>query len=87
MSIVVKNVGAMHNEKDTRGGNTAMGDQGTVRVVVQGVEHTFGPNDSKTFGDDGIGQAVAAADTRLRIMDTRDHAWPTSNASILQHIT
>lgn len=90
MAVVVKNVGI--NETGSEGQfNTnptkSFGDQGTVRVVVHNHEHVFGPNQSKTFHDDGIGHAVAAADARLRVMDTRDASWPTSNASILQHIT
>lgn len=90
MSVIVKNTGAIESTS-TGGHNTnltkSFGDQGTVRVTVQGIEHVFGPNEAKTFGDDGIGQAVAAADSRLRILDTRDHSWPVSNASVLQHIT
>jgi hypothetical protein len=78
MSIVVKNVGAVaftaQGNKNTKGGagsNAAMGDQGTVRVVLRGVDYVWGPNDSKTLPDDVAAEAVAA-DSRLRIGDTRD---------------
>lgn len=91
MSIVVKNVGASQrtaqNNHNTAGGNAGMGDQGTVTVYYQNVPYVFGPNESKSFGDDGIGAAVAARDARLRVLDTRDSSWPTSNASVLQHRT
>ena len=79
MSVTVKNIGPIQagsqNQQNTGKGDVAMGDQGTVRVVVEGIDHVFGPNDSKTFGDDGIGIAVAAADARLRVMDSRDGAF------------
>ena len=75
MSVTVVNVGMF--ERDTSGRRTTnlttgRGDRGTVSVVVQGQTHTFGPGQRKGFSDDGIGIAVAAADGRLRVADTRD---------------
>lgn len=76
MSIVVINSGAMQRgpqyQPNTGKGDVAMGDQGTVRVIVENQEWVFGPNESRTFADDGIGLAVAAADARLRVVDSRD---------------
>lgn len=90
MGVIVKNTGPIENttsgHKNTNP-TKSFGEQGTVRVVVHGIEYVFGPNEQKSFADDGIGQAVASADARLRLVDTRDGSWPTSNASILQHIT
>lgn len=77
MPVVVKNVGALdfgpQNQKNTKKvGNR--GDQGTVRVVLSGVEYVWGPNESKTLHSNQAAEAVAA-DARLRIADTRDGAW------------
>lgn len=75
MSQVVKNIGAIaftaQGNQNTKGGNAAAGDQGTVRVVLRNVEYVWGPNDSKTMADDLADEAVAA-DARLRIADSRD---------------
>ena len=76
MSVVVKNVGPIEftvsGQRNTKkvGGR---GDQGTVRVFYENREYVFGPNDSKTL-ENGIGAALVAQDSRLRIADTRDGA-------------
>jgi hypothetical protein len=76
MSVTVINRGVW--KRDTSGNKTTLvpssldGDAGTVRVVVEGIEHVFAPGQSKTFGDDGIGIAVSAADGRLALADTRE---------------
>lgn len=84
----VKNVGAIaftasgqQNTKSNQtadgpygGGLPAFGDSvgGTVKVVYENREYVWGPNDSKTL-EDGIAAAcVAASNSRLRIIDTRD---------------
>jgi len=79
MSLTVKNIGCIQaagaagkGKKDTKSPDSTFGEVGTVRVVFQGLEYVFGPNCSITFADNGIGTAVAAADSRLRICDTRD---------------
>ena len=74
MSVYIKNTGPMFNEKDTRGESRAMGDQGTVRVIVQNQEYSFGPNEGKVIADDGIAALIVAADpqSRLRVMDDRE---------------
>ena len=64
-------------QPNTANANVATGELGTVRVVVQGTEWSFGPNEKRTFADDGIGIAVAAADARLRVVDSRDSAMGT----------
>jgi hypothetical protein len=75
MSLTVKNIG-IKQEADTVYGNTNVpfqyGEVGTVRVVFEGKEYVFAPNQSITFADDGIGTAVAAIDARLRVVDERD---------------
>lgn len=75
MSQVVKNVGAIaftaQGSQNTKKGDAAAGDQGTVRVVLSGIEYVWGPNDSKTLPDNLADEAVAA-DGRLRIADSRD---------------
>ena len=38
---------------------------GTVRAIYQGQEYTFGPNEAKTFQDEGIGYGVAAFNSNL----------------------
>lgn len=74
MSTVVKNVGAI---EFTAQGNVntsktlVFGDQGAVRVVLNGVEYVWGPNESKTLPDNLASEAVAA-DGRLRVADSRD---------------
>lgn len=86
MSVKVANVG--HLERDSSGNRTtnvtqSFGDQGTVRVTVGSTEWVFGPGEIKTFADDGIGAAVAAADARLRIADDREgHDKYVGNASL-----
>lgn len=81
MSVVVKNVGASQrtaqNHHNSPSRNAGMGDQGTVRVIVGNQEWVFGPNESRTFADDGIGIAVAAGDARLRVIDSRDNQRAT----------
>lgn len=76
MSVVVKNVGAVAatatGQFNTKNAAGAMGDQGTVRVVLRGIEYVWGPNESKTLPDDIGAEAVAASASRLRIGDTRD---------------
>lgn len=84
MSTIVTNAGRY--ERDTSGNRTTnfskmQGDQGTVRVVVEGIEYVFGPGDSRSFADDGLAAAIAAADARLRIADSREGTWK-SNASL-----
>lgn len=77
MSVVVKNVGALAftatGSTNTKKGNSAAGNQGTVTVYYQNVRYDFGPNESKTL-ENGIGAALVAQDNRLRIADTRDGA-------------
>jgi len=75
MPIQVVNVGMF--ERDASGARTTnitktISNQGTVRVVYQGIEYVFGPGDSKNFSDAGIAAAVVAADARLRVADARD---------------
>ncbi len=86
MSLTVKNIGVMQSALGgatgtagkwfSGGRNTNVANQfgevGTVKVVYEGKEYVFGPNQSITFADDGIGTAVAAADSRLRVVDDRD---------------
>ena len=83
MSVVVKNVGALAfttsgNTNTARGaqfhGDAGSSTSGTVRVVVQGVEYVWGPNESKTLENGIAAAAVAASNSRLRIADTRDGA-------------
>lgn len=75
MSTVVKNIGAIDftasGSQNTANSNRVDGDQGTVRVVLGGVDYVWGPNDSKTLTDNLAAEAVAA-DSRLRIADSRD---------------
>jgi len=75
MSLTVKNIGVMQ-AADTRGKNTNVvktyGEVGTVRVVFEGIEYVFSPNQSISFANNGIGTAVAASDARLRVTDERD---------------
>ena len=75
MSVVIKNVGAIargpQNQLDTVKGNGRMAEQGTVGLVLRNIEYVWGPNDSKTLPND-IGAEAVAADSRLRIADTRE---------------
>lgn len=87
MSVIVKNAGVQ--VRDTSGNITtnktkSKEELGTVRVVYENIEYVFGPNESKTFADDGIGRAVATQDARLRVADTRDGHDPifAGNTSI-----
>ena len=83
MSVTIANVGL--SERDSSGHRTtnltkSFGNQGTVRVVVHNIEYVFGPGESKSFSDDGLGLAIAAADARLRIADTREGFKTTGSA-------
>jgi len=75
MTIVVKNIGSIDGAgvapitKDTA---STFGDEGTVRVVFDNKEYVFGPNVAISFADEGIGNAVAAADARLRVAESSD---------------
>lgn len=85
MSTVVKNVGPVflntNGLPETKNiGNR--GDQGTVRVVLRGIEYVWGPNESKTLPDDIAAEAVAASSSRLRVADSRDGMAQRSNASV-----
>jgi len=83
MTTLVTNRGAWERntsgEKSTNIGKT-IGDQGTVRVWVEGQQFVFGPGETKTIGDDGIAAKVIAADARLTAADSRE-GTPKSNAS------
>lgn len=75
MPVTVVNAGMF--ERTTSGARNTnirktISNQGTVRVVYQNIEYVFGPGESKTFSDLGIGAGVAAADGRLRVADTRE---------------
>lgn len=76
MATVVKNIGPIdtgpQNQQNTDI-TQSRGDQGTVRVVLSGIEYVWGPNESKTLPNDRAAEAVAA-DSRLRIADSRDGA-------------
>lgn len=83
MSTTVKNIGAViqtNGNIDTikdgqfGGAQPAFTDSvgGTVRLVLRGVEYIWGPNDSKTLPDDIASEAVAASNSRLRVIDSRD---------------
>lgn len=86
MSTVVVNRGVW--ERTTSGQrNTnltkSFGDQGTVRVWVEGIEYVFGPGESKTIWDDGIANKIVAGDARLAIADSQDGMPKVqSNASL-----
>jgi hypothetical protein len=73
--VVVKNIWPIQqgaqNQKVTNISKT-IGDQGTVRVVLGGIEYVWGPNESKTLPSNLAAEAVAAEGTRLRIADSRD---------------
>jgi len=89
MSTIVINAG--HWQRTTSGSkNTnlrkSFGEVGTVRVWFEGQQYVFGPGEQKSL-EDGIASALVTADSRLQILDTSFHAWPSSNASILNHIT
>lgn len=82
MSVVVKNVGPIEtgpqNQKNTSIVKSTT-DQGTVRVSFENREYVFGPNDAKTL-ENGIGAALVAQDSRLRIMDSRDGAFTAARS-------
>jgi len=84
MSLTVKNIG-VKQEADEDYGNTnvakSYGEVGTVKVTFEGRNYTFGPNQSISFADDGIGQAIAALDGRLRVTDERDGNTNIYNAN------
>lgn len=86
MTVTVKNVGPLgtgaNNAKNTDL-RKSFGDVGTVRVIYQNTEYVFGPNQSITFQDEGIGHAVLAQSSSLRFVDTRDAAV-IGNPSITQ---
>lgn len=84
MSTLVTNRGAW--ERDSSGAKTTnigktIGDQGTVRVWVEGQQFVFGPGETKSIWDDGIAAKVIAADSRLTAADSRE-GTPKSNASL-----
>lgn len=82
MAVVVKNVGPMETgAQNQRTTNLvkARDDQGTVRVVLSGIEYVWGPNESKTLPNDRAAEAVAA-DGRLRIADSRDGAFTAARS-------
>jgi hypothetical protein len=81
MTTIVKNVGTMFKEKETRGFNKVQGDQGTVIVWYQGQQFVFGPNESKSL-ENGIASALVSADARLRIATQADGMAAKSNASL-----
>lgn len=75
MSLTVKNIGPIDTvggRRDTKGPDETHGEIGTVVVYFENKPYVFGPNQSISFADDGIGQAVAAMDARLRVCDDRD---------------
>ena len=75
MPVTVVNVGMFErNSSGERTTNITKGttDQGAVSVEYEGQRFTFGPGQSITFSDAGIGIAVAAQDARLRVSDTRE---------------
>lgn len=75
MVVTLKNVGpigaGVSNQKNTDL-RASFGSEGTVRVSYENREYVFGPNDSRTFQDDGTAEALRVQDTRLRYVDTRD---------------
>lgn len=77
MSVTVVNRGVWERDssgnKNTKvGSKQALEETGTIRVVVEQREYTFGPGQSMTFADDGVGIAVAAANGALALADTRE---------------
>ena len=89
MSTIIINAG--HWQRNTNGEKStnlrkSFGEVGTVRVWYEGQQYVFGPGEQKSL-DDGIASALVTADARLQKLDTSMHAWPSSNASILNHIT
>ena len=76
MSVTVVNRGVWERDasgnKDTKVGKQTHGDSGTVRVIVENIEYVFAPGQSKSFSDNGLGIAIAAADARLAMADTRE---------------
>lgn len=70
MPVIVKNIGTMNppsagSHGNTKNSNVAVGNVGTVRAIYQNQEYVFGPNEAKTFQDDGIGYGVAAFNSNL----------------------
>lgn len=77
MSVTVTNRGVWERttsgNKNTKvGSKQALGETGTVSVVYENQTYTFGPGQSITFADDGVGIGVAAVDARLAMADTRE---------------
>lgn len=87
MTVVLKNIGALAERSgtDTKGMDAVQGDQGTVRVIYQNVEYVFGPNESKSFADEGIAAAVQGQDARLQYAGQPDGMAAPANAT-LSHI-
>jgi len=84
MSVTLKNIGSLANRSgiDTKALGAVQGDQGTVRVIYEGIEYVFGPNDSKTFSDEGIAAALQAQDARLQYAGQPDGVAAYANASL-----
>lgn len=74
MSTSVKNIGCMEDHEKNTNLKKSFGTEGTVRFVFEGVEWSWGPNETKTL-EDRIANAAVAADSRLRIMDSRDGSF------------
>lgn len=73
--VVVKNIWPMETAASNRRTTSlrkSFGSEGTVRVVIEGVEYVWGPNESKTLPSNYAAEAVAAEGSRLRIVDSRD---------------
>ena len=90
MSVIVKNVGAIaftasggvDTSKDEQFHGHGGSVDGTVRVILRGVEYVWGVNESKTLPDDIGAEAVAASNSRLRVADSRDGIAQKANASV-----
>ena len=90
MSTIVKNVGAIaftaegnvNTAKDAQFHGHGGTVDGTVRVVIRGIEYVWGANESKTLPDDIASEAVAASNSRLRVADSRDGMAQKANASV-----
>lgn len=75
MSVTVVNAGVWERTSSGHKNTKKLGPQGevgTVRVVVENREYVFGPGQSISFSDDGLGIKIAAANGALRIADTRE---------------
>jgi len=81
MSLTVKNIGPLNTmfggattskwysgNREIKSNAATYGEVGTVRVVYLSKEYVFGPLQSITFADNGIGTAVAAIDARLSVI-------------------